>query len=233
MRFKIIILIIVSLVFSACSKNEEQTTGKPNTAVNPDQHKAIVMEVIQVTDYTYLHVTENGKDYWIAAPKADFKVGEVILYSKSMEMKNFESKELKKTFDSILFIDNASVKLGEGIMNEPMKPSISKEEVNVEPVSGGVTLAQIFADPNKYANRTVKVKGKVVKINSGIMKRNWIHFQDGTNYQDDFDLTITTNDNVKNGDVVIFEGKIVLNKDFGYGYSYKVMMENAKASKNM
>lgn len=233
MRFKIIILIIVSLVFSACSKNEEQTTGKPNTAVNPDQHKAIVMEVIQVTDYTYLHVTENGKDYWIAAPKADFKVGEVILYSKSMEMKNFESKELKKTFDSILFIDNASVKLGEGIMNEPMKPSISKEEVNVEPVSGGVTLAQIFADPNKYANRTVKVKGKVVKINSGIMKRNWIHIQDGTNYQDDFDLTITTNDNVKNGDVVIFEGKIVLNKDFGYGYSYKVMMENAKASKNM
>ena len=233
MRFKIIILIMVSLIFSACSKNEEQTTGKPNTAVNSNQHKAIVMEVIQVTDYTYLHVTENGKDYWIAAPKADFKVGEVILYSKSMEMKNFESKELKKTFDSILFIDNASVKLGEGIMNEPMKPSISKEEVNVEPVSGGVTLAQIFADPNKYANRTVKVKGKVVKINSGIMQRNWIHIQDGTNYQDDFDLTITTNDNVKNGDVVIFEGKIVLNKDFGYGYSYKVMMENAKASKNM
>lgn len=233
MRFKIIILIMVSLIFSACSKNEEQTTGKPNTAVNPDQHKAIVMEVIQVTDYTYLHVTENGKDYWIAAPKADFKVGEVILYSKSMEMKNFESKELKKTFDSILFIDNASVKLGEGIMNEPMKPSISKEEVNVEPLSGGVTLAQIFADPNKYANRTVKVKGKVVKINSGIMQRNWIHIQDGTNYQDDFDLTITTNDNVKNGDVVIFEGKIVLNKDFGYGYSYKVMMENAKSSKNM
>jgi hypothetical protein len=233
MRFKIIILILVSLIFSSCSKNEEQTKGKPNTSVNDNQHKAIVMEVIQVSDYTYLHVTENGKDYWIAAPKADFKVGEVILYSKSMEMKNFESKELKKTFDSILFIDDASVKLGEGIMNEPMKPSISKEEVNVEPVSGGVTLAQIFADPNKYANRTVKVKGKVVKINSGIMQRNWIHIQDGTNYKDDFDLTITTNDNVKNGDVVIFEGKIVLNKDFGYGYSYKVMMENAKASKNM
>jgi hypothetical protein len=233
MRLKLIILILVSLLFSACSKNEENTTGKPNTAVNPDQHKATVMEVIQVTDYTYLHVTENGKDYWIAAPKADFKVGEVILYSKYMEMKNFESKELKKTFDSILFIDNASVKLGEGIMNEPMKPNISKEEVNVEPVSGGVSIAQIFADPNKYENRIVKVKGKVVKINSGIMKRNWIHIQDGTNYQDNFDLTITTNDNVKNGDVVIFEGKIVLNKDFGYGYAYKVLMENAKASKNL
>lgn len=231
MRFRIVTLIIVSLIFSACSKNEEQS--KENKAVNPNQHQATVMEVIQVTDYTYLHVTENGNAYWIAAPKAEFKVGEVILYSKSMEMKNFESKELKKTFESILFIDNASVKLGEGIMNEPMKPSISKEDVKVEPVSGGVTLAQIFADPEKYSNKTVKVKGKVVKINSGIMKRNWIHIQDGTNYQDNFDLTVTTNDNVTNGEIVVFEGKIVLNKDFGYGYAYKVLMEDAKASKNL
>lgn len=231
MRFKIVILIAVSLIFSACSKNEEQTKG--NKTVDPNQHQATVMEVIQVTDYTYLHVTENGKAYWIAAPKAEFKVGEVILYSKSMEMKNFESKELKKTFESILFIDNASVKLGEGIMNEPMKPSISKEDVKVEPIAGGVTLAQIFSDPEKYSNKIVKVKGKVVKINSGIMKRNWIHLQDGTNYKDDFDLTITTNDNVNNGEVVVFEGKIVLNKDFGYGYAYKVLMEDAKASKNL
>lgn len=231
MCFRIVILILVTLMFSACSKNEEQTKG--NTAVNPNQHKATVMEVIQVTDYTYLHVTEDGNTYWIAAPKAEFKVGEVILYSTAMEMKNFESKELKKTFESILFIDDASVKLGEGIMNKPMKPSISKEEVNVEPVFGGVTLAQIFSNPEKYSNKTVKVKGKVVKINSGIMKKNWIHLQDGTNYQDNFDLTITTNDNVKNGEVVVFEGKIVLNKDFGYGYAYKVLMENAKASKNL
>lgn len=218
-------------MIAACSKNDEQK--KENTSAVQNQHKATVMEVIPVSAYTYLHVTENGKDYWIAAPRADFKVGEVIVFSNYMEMKNFESKELKKTFESILFIDNASVKLGEGIMNEPMKPTISKEDIKIEPIKDGVTIAQIFENPDKYSNKVVKVKGKVVKINSGIMKKNWIHLQDGTSYQDNYDLTITSNDMVRNGDVVVFEGKIVLNKDFGYGYSYKVLMEDAKASKNL
>ncbi|MEW6507257.1 MAG: GW dipeptide domain-containing protein [Bacteroidota bacterium] len=231
MRFKIIILI--SLLFSACSKNEEPPKENVNMSVNTNQNKATIMEVIQVSDYTYLHVTDNTKQYWIAAPKAEFNVGEVVVYDRFMEMKNFESKELKKKFDSILFIDNASVKLGEGILNQPKKPVFSKEDVSVEPVSGGVTIAQIYSNPNKYADKYVKVKGKVIKINSGILKRNWIHIQDGTNFNGEFDLTITSNDNVKNGEVVVFEGKIVLNKDFGYGYSYKVMMENAKASKIM
>jgi len=231
MRYSIITLVFISLMIAACSKNDEQK--KENTSAVQNQHKATVMEVIPVSAYTYLHVTENGKDYWIAAPRADFKVGEVIVFSNYMEMKNFESKELKKTFESILFIDNASVKLGEGIMNEPMKPTISKEDIKIEPIKDGVTIAQIFENPDKYSNKVVKVKGKVVKINSGIMKKNWIHLQDGTSYQDNYDLTITSNDMVRNGDVVVFEGKIVLNKDFGYGYSYKVLMEDAKASKNL
>lgn len=231
MRYSIITLLFISLMIAACSKNDEQK--KENTSAVPNQHKATVMEVIPVSAYTYLHVTENGKDYWIAAPRADFKVGEVIVFSNYMEMKNFESKELKKTFESILFIDNASVKLGEGIMNEPMKPTISKEDIKIEPIKDGVTIAQIFENPDNYSNKVVKVKGKVIKINSGIMKKNWIHLQDGTSYQDNYDLTITSNDMVRNGDVVVFEGKIVLNKDFGYGYSYKVLMEDAKASKNL
>lgn len=231
MRYSIITLVFISLMIAACSKNDEQK--KENTSAVQNQHKATVMEVIPVSAYTYLHVTENGKDYWIAAPRADFKVGEVIVFSNYMEMKNFESKELKKTFESILFIDNASVKLGEGIMNEPMKPTISKEDIKIEPIKDGVTIAQIFENPDKYSNKVVKVKGKVVKINSGIMKKNWIHLQDGTSYQDNYDLTITSNDMVRNGDVVVFEGKIVLNKDFGYGYAYKVLMEDAKASKNL
>lgn len=58
------------------------------------------------------------------------------------------------------------------------------------------------------------------------MDKNWVHIQDGTNFKGKFDLTVTTDREFKIGDVVTFEGRISLNKDFGYGYYYEVLMEN-------
>lgn len=231
MRRIFIILFLTTFLFSACSQNEEQKN--PNKSLNPNQYKATVQEVLQVTDYTYLKVTGEGKEYWIAAPKAEFKVGEVILYDKFMEMKDFASKELNRTFDSILFIDNAAVKLGEGAMNQPQKPVISKMEISVEPAAGGITIAQLYNNPEIYSGKVVRIKGKVIKINSGIMKRNWLHIQDGTSSGNNFDLTITSNDKAAVGDEITFEGKISLDKDFGYGYTYKVLMEDAKIFKSL
>ncbi|MEW6193904.1 MAG: GW dipeptide domain-containing protein [Bacteroidota bacterium] len=230
MRLKIIIFILVSILVVSCSNKEEP---KKEIPINKNQHKVTVQEVIQVTQYTYLRVTEGEKEYWMASPKANFEVGEVLLYDKAMEMKNFESKELNKTFDLILFIDSASIKLGEGTMNQPQKPIIEKENISIQPVSDGITIAQLYSKADFYSGKIVKVKGKVTKFNSGIMKRNWVHIQDGTSAGENFDLTITTNDFVETGKTIIFEGKISLNKDFGYGYSYKVMMEDAKTLKNI
>ena len=89
----------------------------------------------------------------------------------------------------------------------------------------------MFSNVNSYANKIIKIKGKVVKVNNAIMDKNWAHIQDGTKSGSDFDLTVTTNDMVNVGDVVTFTGKIALNKDFGFGYSYKVLLEDAKAAK--
>jgi hypothetical protein len=60
------------------------------------------------------------------------------------------------------------------------------------------------------------------------MDRNWVHLQDGTSDSGSFDLTVTTEEEVNVGDVLTFEGKIKLDKDFGAGYSYEVIMEQAK-----
>ena len=65
------------------------------------------------------------------------------------------------------------------------------------------------------------------------MSKNWVHLQDGTNNAGDFDLTFTTNDVTKVGDVVTFEGTVTLKKDFGAGYFYEVIVENAKLLANM
>jgi hypothetical protein len=67
----------------------------------------------------------------------------------------------------------------------------------------------------------------VVKVNKQVMGKNWIHIQDGTDFNNDFDLTITTQDLAEIGDEVTFKGKISVNKDFGSGYSYEVIMEDA------
>jgi len=228
----LILLFLLIAILSACTKKDER--NQPQTQANPNVHQVVAQEAIQVSGYTYVKVKEGDKEYWIAGTTLDVKEGETLYYTTAMEMKNFESKELKRKFESILFIDNVSKippASAKGIKASPQKPTIEKENVTVAPAADGITIAQLFANANSYTNKTVKIKGKVIKVNSAIMKTNWVHIQDGTSSGSDFDLTITTNDIVNVGDIVTFEGKISMNMDFGYGYSYKVLMEDAKAKK--
>ncbi len=66
-----------------------------------------------------------------------------------------------------------------------------------------------------------------MKINKQVMGKNWIHIQDGTDSNGEFDLTITSQDLPEMGDEVTFKGKISVNKDFGSGYRYDIVMEDA------
>jgi hypothetical protein len=104
----------------------------------------------------------------------------------------------------------------------------AKADVKVEPCADCITIARLMEDKKDYEGKAIKVKGEVTKFNSGIMGKNWVHIQDGTEYKGSFDLTVTTDISVVIGEIVTFEGKIALNKDFGYGYTYDVLMEDAK-----
>ena len=120
---------------------------------------------------------------------------------------------------------------GKRSLNEPhASPGAQvteKTTVKVDKAPGGITIGELFAKKDTYAGKTVKVKGKVIKVNPSIMKRNWLHIQDGTSSGEKYDLTVTTEGEFNVGDVVILEGKITLNKDFGFGYFYDVLMEDA------
>ena len=76
--------------------------------------------------------------------------------------------------------------------------------------------------------KTVKVRGKVVKVNENIMGTNWIHIQDGTGKDGTHDLLVTSSESVKVGTTIVAEGKVVKDKDFGSGYFYNVLLENSK-----
>jgi hypothetical protein len=74
------------------------------------------------------------------------------------------------------------------------------------------------------------VQGKVVKVNNGIMGRNFLHVQDGTGDQDTSDLAVTSKQTANVGDQVSVTGRVAVNRDFGSGYTYPLLMEEASVT---
>ncbi|MBT3209423.1 MAG: hypothetical protein HN704_04770 [Bacteroidetes bacterium] len=237
MRLLFVIIIGIALLSSCNSSGNKQSTYSSN--------QVKVLEVLQTSSYTYMFVNENDKNFWMAVMKIDAKVGDELYYDEAMEMKDFKSKELDRVFSSILFVQKIS--------NEPISSSMSavhgqssqsfskqdssshsganasklNEDIQVDPASDGISIAELFINRKDYANKKVVVRGQVVKVNNSIMDQNWVHLQDGTNDSGNFDLTVTTQEFVSVGDIVTLEGTVILDKDFGAGYTYKLIIEGA------
>ena len=94
---------------------------------------------------------------------------------------------------------------------------------------GGKTVGEIYEEKETLAGKQVVFRGKVVKASKGkIMGKHWVHVQDGTGEQKARDLTVTTaTSTAKEGDTVVVTGKVVIDKDFGMGYKYEVIIEEA------
>lgn len=220
-------------------------TGKAGNTNFQNQnkvHKVFTLEVIQVSTYTYLRVIEEGAEKWLAVKKFDAKVGTTYYYLNGMEMQKFESKELNRTFDKIIFMGSVSTDPSgiepttsndnqHSTMNMDKKSkgnSDQKISVKITPAQGAITIAELLANPKKHEGKIVKITGQVTKFSPKIMSKNWVHLQDGTENNGKFDLTITTAvTDITVGSVITLEGFVTLNKDFGYGYKYDVMLENA------
>ncbi|MCX7174391.1 MAG: hypothetical protein NT159_10810 [Proteobacteria bacterium] len=89
------------------------------------------------------------------------------------------------------------------------------------------TIAGVYKDKASLSGKEVRVQGKVVKVNNGIMGRNFLHVQDGTGDKDSNDLTVTSKQTANIGDQVNITGRVLLNKDFGAGYAYPLLLEEA------
>jgi hypothetical protein len=108
-------------------------------------------------------------------------------------------------------------------------------EIKVKKAEGpnGKTVSEIYAGKASLKGASVAVRGKVVRYNPGIMGKNWIHLRDGSgsNEKKDNDVTVTTLDSAALGDVILVKGKVQLDRDFGAGYAYPIIIEDAKVSK--
>lgn len=196
--------------------------------------KGKVLEVKEVESYTYLRLKTKDDEIWAAVLKAPVKNGDEVTIENVMVMNNFESKSLKKTFKTILFgtLGGAS---GSGNGMAATHPSLAKTadtgDIHVARANGtnSRTVAEVMTKGAELKDQTVLVRGKVVKFNPEIMGKNWVHLRDGSGSVTDNtnDVLVTTMNQAKIGDVVTAKGIVRTNKDFGAGYSYKVLIEEA------
>ena len=114
---RILLLILGFTLFMSCGEKKSEYV---KVGLSSSQHEVVVKEVLQASGYTYVLVEEASMEYWMAVTKVDVKAGDKIYYENAMEMQDFESKELNKVFDKILFVDFAS--------KEPIKSKSKKED---------------------------------------------------------------------------------------------------------
>jgi len=245
---KLIILLFSVAIFASCNNSNSSAPileksdplpTLPGQAATTEKH-AVVLEAIDGGTYTYLRLKADGIEFWAAITARPVEIGKSYYYEESVTMRDFESKQLNRTFDSILFIGyfgenpSGAAQVQQQGSTQDHTSTERKEDLSIEHSGDEISLEELFSNTEKYSGKEVMVKGKVVKINMGIMDRNWIHIQDGTNHEGLHDLTLTTQELVGYAldEVVSFKGTITLKKDFGAGYFYPVIMENAEVVKN-
>ncbi|PKO61678.1 MAG: nucleotide-binding protein [Betaproteobacteria bacterium HGW-Betaproteobacteria-18] len=213
-----------------------------NALATPVVIKGEVLEVKEVDSYSYLLLKTANGDIWTAVGKAPVKKGAMVTVEDAEQMDNFESKALKKTFPKIFFGSLAKPKLSaseEAAQVASAHAAAPKTafvgDVKVAKATGpdAQTVAEMVTRSAQLKDKTVLVRAKVVKFTPAIMGKNWVHLRDGTGSATDNsnDLIATTQEVYKVGDVVLLKGILRKDKDFGSGYMYQVLIEEARLQK--
>ena len=211
-------------------------------AADTDPVIGTVAEAIVSGGYVYLRLED---DTWIAANTFEVSRGDEVQYSRGMEMNEFHSKSLDRTFDSIFFVSEAGLVNNKGedpsaaaMKGHGTKGMQPKQPVSVEaPAAGeittlkdGKTVSAIYAESAGLEGQVVSLNARVIKVNGDIMGKNWITLQDGTGSDPDNKLLATSQEMVEPGALVVAKGKVVTDVDLGSGYSYKVLLEEVTFS---
>jgi len=199
-----------------------------------------VVETMNTAGYTYVLVDTGEKQVWFAAPGFTVAVGDRVVAPAGAEMRDHYSKTLDRTFGLIYFVGGIHV---EGSPAEASSSAYRHSEAsgaepaaefdldNITKVDGGKTIAEIFDAGADGAGRKVAVRGRVVKFSPRILGTNFLHLRDGTSSADGRnDLTVTTQAEVEIGALVVVRGLVSASKDFGFGYTYDLMIEDASVT---
>ncbi|MEM7656493.1 MAG: hypothetical protein AAF399_10225 [Bacteroidota bacterium] len=221
---------------SSSSPSSSPTAPSGSTGLPDEVHQVVVQEVLPTTKYVYLRVTEGVENYWIATLKQEVQVGATYFYRGGLPKTNFESKEYNRVFENLVLVSKLVPPKHAGGQELPAPtktapptfPATSASPPPSAPTSGNsIKIAELVENPQKYDGQTVELVGTCTKVNANIMGKNWVHLKDGS--QDAFDLVITTSEVIQEGQKVHMQAVVRLNKDFGAGYRYDLILEDGRS----
>jgi len=192
------------------------------SALAANIHKVVILEALPTVRYVYLRVREEQEEFWIATVKQEVNVGETYFYQEGLLKTNFESREHKRVFEKMYLVSSIIPAEHSGHAKQDIATH-SGTPINNSGTAGLTKIADLVAAPRKYEGKIIQVSGECVKLNPNIMGRNWVHIRDGS--RNDFDLVITCDVEIPVGHQVTMTGRVVLNKDFGSGYEYSILLE--------
>jgi hypothetical protein len=202
----------------------------------PNRIQGKVTDIIEAAGYTYAEVDTGKEKVWAATSTTPLKIGDMITFSTEMPMKNFHSNALNRDFP-VLYFASRFITARSGPTDTPaaiysahehIKPApAAKAVVGISKVEGGNTIAEVYADKQKLKGKTIRVRGQVTKYTGNVMGRNWLHIRDSSGADE---LTVTTTGTAAMDTVVVIEGKLELDRDFGYGYVYPLIVEDASVT---
>ncbi len=184
-----------------------------------------VRERRDVSQYTYLRLANDGGETWAAVYRAPVKAGDLVTVEHASVLHGFHSAELGRDFDEIWF---GTLPGYETAPPAALAPATAAAPGSAKAAAGTTSIAELAKNPSAFEGNPVTVSGHVVKVNNGILGRNWLHLQDGTGSAADGsnDVLVTSSEGTaKVGDSVVATGIVRLNQDFGSGYAYKFMIE--------
>ncbi len=259
--FKTLLILFSLTGLIACNgdsgkKSESQAPAGTGieAPVKMDVLSGKVAETMNSGGYTYILLDKEGEKIWVAVPEMQISVGEEVVLQPGIEMVNFTSSTLNRTFEKVIFSTGPVSEKGEpvekhmempqgdspmGMMKAPASGGMGAgtpiDDVKVEKATGqnAYTIAEIYEKKSGLCNNKVLVRGKVVKVLPKIMGKNWIHLQDGSGDEKkgNYDLVVTSQDMPSVGDVITVSGTVYTDKDFGAGYKYNVIVEEAIITK--
>ncbi len=215
-----------------------------------------VLEVRDVAPYTYLRLKTPQGETWAAVTQAPVKKGAQVSIANPSVMENFHSKTLDRTFDRIVFgtLSGPGAVVAPGAPGAPAaaakasphgdmggaKPAAPVAAAAPSPVkvakasgSDARTVAEVVGGKTALKDKSVSLRGQVVKANLGIMGKNWFHLQDGSGSAGagTNDVLVTSRDVAAVGDVVVVKGTVRTDVKLGAGYDYAVLIEDASLKK--
>ncbi len=223
--------------------------GAPSTDKVPagpvDSLSGTVLEKVDAADYSYLRLRTPGGETWAAVNASEVTIGAEVTITSPLRMDGFESKTLKRRFDRIVFgtlesgLDRAPHVAQPSAGTAIPEAAKASARTTLETGDGRIaratgaeaaTVSEVVGRKAALAGKPVKVHARVVKFTAGVLGKNWLHVRDGSGTEDrgDHDLTVTTTDVTAIGQVVTLRGRVSLDRDFGSGYAYPVLVEDAK-----